>query len=57
MRLFGRSEARTTPRSAVPTAGARLEGALECLMCGVDLLRRSAGTRPIEAAQSDSPAR
>ena len=39
-----------------PHCGGRLEGALECLMCGVDL-GRSAGTRPTRCGRSDSPAR
>ena len=60
MRLFGRRRSKDDVEERCPHCGEPVpEGALECLMCGVDLkqLRGDSRDEAAEAAQADSPAR
>ena len=60
MRLFGRRRSKDDVEERCAHCGEPIpEGALECLMCGVDLkpLRGDSTDEGAEAAQADSPAR
>ncbi len=60
MRLVGRRRSKDDVEERCPHFGEPVpEGALERLMCGVDLkpLRRDSSDEGAEAAQADSPAR